>query len=59
MTPSHFNEECEAVTTFDCGCYVGNDGGTYCCPRHYELVGLLHTKKRNVDPDWHCPVEPD
>lgn len=53
---SRLNHDVEPAVTFDCGCFVGNDGGTYCCQCHYDLVGLLHTKKHAGDPDdWIAP----
>lgn len=59
--PSHCdgNPKTKPVRVFDCGCFVGEDGGTYCCARHFDLVGLLHTQKKAHDPVWKCPVEPD
>lgn len=47
---SHPNKNSEAEARYSCGCFVGIDGGTYCCRQHYDLVKLLHTDKREVDP---------
>jgi len=53
---SHLDYEVEPAIVFDCGCFVGVDGGTYCCPCHLDLVSLLHTKKHKVDPpEWTAP----
>ena len=43
---SHPNKNSEAEVRYSCGCFVGVDGGTYCCRRHYDLVKLLHTSKK-------------
>jgi len=51
------NKNSKAEVRFACGCFVGSDGGTYCCRRHYDLVKLLHTEKTEYDPP--CPDEDD
>ena len=53
------NRPCEAVTRFSCGCFVGTNGGTYCCRRHYDLVKLLHNDKTAYDPPLPADDEGD